>query len=153
MRFDKTSVLSSCFTKDSLDLIEIHALNHKNDQYAILEGYGGWHSQAKGVTEAKNFCVTNNIPYQILPNQPYENHIKTLSRFKGLVFMPIIDDTCPRCVIEAKLLGLDIITNVNSQHTTEGWWNSTREDIKTYLEHRPKHFWSVLDENCHIDAS
>ena len=145
MRFDKTSVLSSCFTKDSLDLIETHSINHKNDQYAILEGYGGWHSQAKGVTEAKNFCVTNNIQYQILPNQPYEHHIETLSRFKGLVFLPIIDDTCPRCVIEAKLLGLDIITNVNSQHTTEGWWNTTRDDIKEYLEQRPKHFWSVID--------
>ena len=61
------------------------------------------------------------------------------------MFLPIIDDTCPRCVIEAKLLGLDIITNVNSQHTTEGWWHSTRDDIKEYLEQRPKHFWSVID--------
>ena len=48
-------------------------------------------------------------------------------------------------MIEAKLLGLDIITNVNSQHTTEGWWHSTRDDIKEYLEQRPKHFWSVID--------
>ena len=153
MRFDKTSVLSSCFTKNTFDLLKTHALNYKNNQYAILEGYGGWHSQAKGVTEAKNFCVTNNIPYQILPNQSYDHHIETLSKFKGLVFMPIIDDTCPRCVIEAKLLNLDVLTNINSQHTTEGWWNKSLEQIEIYLKNRPKHFWKIVDENCHTNAS
>ena len=30
---------------------------------------------------------------------------------KGLVFLPKGGDTCPRLVIEAKLLGCDIVTN------------------------------------------
>ena len=67
--------------------------------------------------------------------------------------MPIIDDTCPRCVIEAKLLNLDVLTNINSQHTTEGWWNKSLEQIEIYLKNRPKHFWKIVDENCHTNAS
>ena len=146
MRFDKTSVLSSCFTKDSLELLETHSANYKNNQYAILSGYGGWHSKSKGVTEAKHYCDVNDIRYGILPTQPYTSHIESLSRFKGIVFMPIVDDTCPRCIIEAKLLGLDVITNIKSQHVTEWWWALTREEIKTYLTDRPKHFWKIVDE-------
>ena len=145
MQFDKTSILSSCFIKSSLDLIKACSSNSKNDTYAILQGYGGWHSEAKGVTEARNFCDANNIPCQILPNQPYKQHIETLSQFKGFVFMPIIHDTCPRCVIEAKLLNLDVLTNINSQHVTEGWWNKSLEEIETYLKNRPKHFWETID--------
>ena len=84
MQFDKTSILSSCFMQSSLDLIKACSSNSKNDIYAILQGYGGWHSEAKGVTEARNFCDANNMPCQILPNQPYKQHIETLSQFNRL---------------------------------------------------------------------
>ena len=141
MRFDKTSVLSSCFTKNAFDLLQTHALNYKNNQYAILEGYGGWHSQAKGVTEAKNFCVTNNIPYQILPNQSYDNHIESPSLdSKGWFLCPSLMTHVHDVLLKQSCLNLDVLTNINSQHTTEGWWNESLEEIKTYLKNRPKAF-------------
>jgi hypothetical protein len=140
----KTSVLSSCFSKNSLELFESLNGCEKNNKYAILEGYGGWHSKAKGLEEAKNFCEVNKISYDILPTQKYEDHIKLLSKYKGLVFLPIIEDTCPRCIIEAKLLGLDVITNINSQHVTEWWWKDI-DQIKNYIKSRPKYFWQIID--------
>jgi hypothetical protein len=141
---DKTSILSSCFSKESFNLFKSLKNNTKNEKYAILEGYGGWHSKAKGVDEAKNFCFTNNITFDILPVQKYEDHIKLLSQYKGLVFLPIIDDTCPRCLIEARLLGLDVIANINSQHVTEWWWKDTSK-TEEYLENRAKYFWDIVD--------
>ena len=60
-----------------------------------------------------------------------------LSEYKGLIFLPIIEDTCPRITIEAKLMGLEVITNENSQHTTESWWNSSLDEIENYLTERP----------------
>lgn len=140
----KTSILSSCFSQKYLDLFSNLRSQPKNSKYAILKGFGGWHSEAKGVAYAKNFCEVNNLEYEILPIQDYEDHIDTLSKYKGIVFLPIIDDTCPRCIIEAKLLGLEVITNINCQHVTEWWW---KDETKTldYMKSRPNYFWSTLD--------
>ena len=142
--FSKSSILSSCFSKQSLELIDSLKDTPKNNKYAILEGFGGWHSHAKGTDEAKYFCLVNNIEFNILPVKSYEDHIKTLARYKGLVFLPIIDDTCPRVIIEARLLGLQVITNINSQHTTEYWWKD-QSLTKDYISHRPDHFWKIID--------
>jgi hypothetical protein len=146
LKFEKTSVLTSCFTKSTFYLFQALRQNKKSDTYAIPQGFGGWHSEAKGVRESINFCESNNLKYRVLPNQPYEKHLDELSRMKGLVFLPIIDDTCPRCVIEAKLLGVDVISNINSQHITEWWWKKPIEEIEQYLESRPKYFWRIIDE-------
>jgi hypothetical protein len=145
MDFSKTSILSSCFTKKDLELFE--TLKNKratNDKYAILKGFGGWHSAAKGVDEAKNFCETNKLEYDILSIKPYKDHIHALSEYKGLVFLPIIDDTCPRVIIEARLLGLEVITNINCQHVTEWWWKDESKTLD-YIKSRPKHFWDTID--------
>lgn len=144
--FSKTSILSSCFSKKDLALFDSlkSSKEEKNNKYAILKGFGGWHSEAKGTDNAKNFCSINKLEYDILPIQKYEDHIKTLSRYKGLVFLPIIDDTCPRAIIEARLLGLEVITNINCQHVTEWWW---KDETKTldYIKSRPEAFWKTID--------
>ena len=142
--FSRSSVLSSCFSKSSLELFEKYKNNAKNDKYAILEGYGGFHSFAKGVKEAKDFCEANNLKFDILPNQDYEKHIETLSHYKALIFTPVIHDTCPRCIIEARLLNLDVICNNNCQHIYEFWWKDKSKTLN-YLKERPNYFWSILD--------
>jgi len=142
--FSKTTILSSCFSKQSLNLFDSLKDSPKNNKYAILQGFGGWHSEAKGCDVAKNFCTINKLDYDILPIQKYEDHIKTLSKYKGIIFLPIVDDTCPRAIIEARLLGLDIITNINSQHTTEWWWKDPEKTLE-YISSRPKVFWENID--------
>ena len=140
----KTGILSSCFSKNSLDLFNKFKDKPKNDRWAILQGYGGWHSKAKGVEEAKNFCEVNNLKYDILPVQDYEKHIELLAGYKGIVFIPIIDDTCPRCIIEARLLNLEIISNINCQHVTEYWWKD-KSLTESYIKSRPRYFWQIID--------
>lgn len=142
--FSTTSVLSSCFSKKSLSLMKTLSNKSKNDKYAILKGFGGWHSQAKGTEDAINFCETNKISYEVLPIQQHEEHLRTLASYKGIVFLPNIDDTCPRCIIEARIMGLDVITNLRSQHTTEWWWKQENETL-SYIESRPKFFWKIID--------
>ena len=142
---DNSSVLSSCFSKDSLKLFKSLKDSPKNDRYAILQGYGGWHSEAKGVNEAVSYCQKNNLKYDLLPNREYEQHLESLAEYRGLVFLPIIEDTCPRCTIEAKLMGLEVVTNLNSQHVSEDWWKIESETDQ-YLKSRTNYFWSILDK-------
>jgi hypothetical protein len=142
--FHKSSVLSSCFSKRMLSIMDSLKDNHKNNKYAILKGYGGWHSFAKGLKQAVEYCESNNIEYDILENKDFEDHLRTLSRYKGIVFFPIIDDTCPRCIIEARFMNLEIICNSNCQHIYEEWWTDKTKTLE-YIKNRPKYFWNTID--------
>ena len=54
--------------------------------------------------------------------------INLLSSYKGLISLPIIEDTCPRITLEARYMGLEVITNKMSQHTKEDWWVKSDEE-------------------------
>jgi glycosyltransferase involved in cell wall biosynthesis len=72
--------------------------------------------------------------------------LRTLSEYKGLAFMPLGGDTCPRLVIEAKLLGLDLIINDNVQHASEDWFNRDLDQIESYVLDSHNRFWNKLTE-------
>lgn len=142
--FHRSSILSSCFSKQMFSMMESFKNNIKNDKYAILKGYGGWHTIAKGLKQAIEYCEANNLKYDILENRNFEDHLKTLSSYKGIVFLPIIDDTCPRCIIEARLMNLDVICNSNCQHIYEEWWTDKTKTLD-YIKSRPTYFWQKVD--------
>tara|TARA_R110000824_G_scaffold69822_2_gene179690 strand:- start:8134 stop:9036 length:903 start_codon:yes stop_codon:yes gene_type:complete len=141
----KTSVLSSCFSSADIDLMENLRSNPKNGKYAIIDGQGGWHSQAKGVDEALSLASASGLEYELLKTDTHDEMLNLLSSFNGLIFLPLIHDTCPRVTIEAKLMGLQVITNSRSQHVYEDWWlNKSPEESQAYLEKRPRWFLDKL---------
>ena len=140
------SVLSSCFTSATFNKILKLREKPKNDKYAILEGQGGWHSKAKGFEQAIQFAKRNNIRTDIIKTETHDEMLQLLSNYKGLIFLPIIQDTCPRIIIEAKLLNLQIFMNGHCQHTKESWWKQKHPiDIADYLMGRPKYFWDTME--------
>ena len=76
----------------------------------------------------------------------YGEFLEKLAMSKGICFLPQGMDTCPRFVIEAKLLGCDMELNDNVQHSKEDWWNKDVEEIFSYLENRADYFWSRVFE-------
>ena len=66
---------------------------------------------------------------------------RKMAESKGLCFKPSGLDTCPRMVIEAKLLDCDLDINELVQHHDEKWFNKSYEDIVKYLKGRPQYFW------------
>ncbi len=135
---EKSLVLSSCFTSESFDKMRQMREVEKNGKYAIIQGHPGWHSQAKGVSEAVSYALQMELDYDLISTKTHGEMLETLGRYKGLIFLPIIEDTCPRVTIEAKLMGLEVITNDNSQHTKEEWWSLSLDEIENYLTERPQ---------------
>jgi hypothetical protein len=143
----RTSVLSSCFLEKDLSKMEFLRQKPKNGKHAIIDGLGGWHTQAKGVNEALDMAQASELDYSLIKTQTHEELLDKLSDFSCLIFLPIIHDTCPRIVIEAKLMGLDVLTNSRSQHVYEDWWhNKSVEETHKYIRERPKWFCSKLKE-------
>ncbi len=138
--------LSSCFTKGSLKTMSRLRNEPKNSKYAIVDGNGGWHTQAKGVEESRKYADKHKLDFDLIKTDTNKEMLELLSTYKGLIFLPIIHDTCPRITIEAKLLGLEVITHKKSQHISEEWWNKSLTDIEYYIKERPQYFWKLLNE-------
>jgi glycosyltransferase involved in cell wall biosynthesis len=106
----------------------------------IVLGSDSW---IKGADDAKRWCEENSKEYEVVWNLPYLEVLKKLSQAEGFVYLPKGGDTCPRMVIEAKLLGCKLHLNDNVQHKDEEWFaTSNLQDISDYLFVSTKHFWN-----------
>ena len=101
----------------------------------------GSNSWVKGVQESKDWCEENNLEYEVVEGLSPEQFLDKLAQAKGLCFKPSGLDTCPRLVIEAKLLGCELSLNENVQHKDEEWFKGDGSGIKPFLSGRPKFFW------------
>ena len=141
---DKCVVLSSVFTDRTLDLIKVLRENvskQKQNFWAVTDS-PNW---VKGSDAAKKWCHENNIEFVQLNNTPYEQALEVLANAKGLCLLPPGADTCPRLVIEAKLLGCELHYNENVQHADEDWFNTDDvESIERYLRGYKERFWNNL---------
>ena len=137
-------VLSSVFDDEFFDTIRRlreQYIEKKNKKWAI-SGAPMW---VKGAETAEEWCKENNKEYVKLFNVPYEETLRTLAESKGVCFLPAGADTCPRFVIEAKLLGCELELNEHVQHKDEEWFNTeSLEEIEDYLRETPERFWGAI---------
>ena len=140
----KKSVLSSCFTSDTLLKFKSLRKKNKNSKYAIIDGNGGWHTEAKGISQSIKHAEKNNLEYDLIKTKTHEEMLNILSNYKGLITLPIIHDTCPRITLEARYMGLEVITNEFSQHITEDWWKGSDTKALDFTKSRPNYFWNKL---------
>jgi len=139
-------VLSSVFSKNTLGTIKALREGIKNSG----EDRKGWivlgsESWVKGFDDAKKWCEENNKETEVLWNVPYETTLAKLAVSKGFVYLPKGKDTCPRMVIEAKLLGCELHLNDNVQHKDEEWFvTDNLESIEEYLYSAPILFWNGI---------
>jgi len=134
----RSEVLSSVFNHSTLE--KLHSLKgrDKDIDTCILDS-GSW---VKGTDLALSYCKEQGIePFKI--KHSYSETLDILSRAKKLVYLPAGADTCPRLVIEAKILGCDLVINENVQHSGESWF-ATPEEAEKHLETRTESFWSQI---------
>jgi len=131
-------VLSSVFDGDTLNFIKNLKIK-KNNKWLIVHT-GSW---VKGTDAAIKYAQEHNLKYFVAENLSYEKMLEALASSRGLIFLPLGKDTCPRLVTEAKLLGCELIINEKVQHATEEWF-STKESIYEYLASRTTFFWDEI---------
>jgi glycosyltransferase involved in cell wall biosynthesis len=137
-------VLSSVFSSKTLATLRLLRNSLKNEKKSgwIVLGSQSW---VKGFEEAKKWCEDNNKTYEVVWDLPYENLLAKMASSEGFVYLPAGGDTCPRMVIEAKLLGCNLQINENVQHKNEEWFNTNDLDsIEEYLSLSPDIFWKTI---------
>ena len=135
-------VLSSVFGESFFrKLKELREASGDRDGWVVL----GSQSWVKGFENSRDWCIQNDKKYEIVWDMPYEVVLEKLSKAEGFVYLPRGGDTCPRMVIEAKLLGCQLHLNDNVQHKDEIWFNTDDlYDTEAYLYAARERFWGSI---------
>jgi glycosyltransferase involved in cell wall biosynthesis len=125
------------------------ALKFLREKYKDVKRKGwvvlGSTSWIKGFNEAEQWCKDNDKEYEVVWGVPYEEVLEKLAQAEGLVYLPPGRDTCPRMVIEAKLLGCQLQINDNVQHASEIWFDTDDMfDTEAYLYGARERFWNGI---------
>lgn len=140
LKNNEMHTLSSVFSQETLYYLDA-TKNNKKNQWAILDS----NSWIKNTKDTIKYAQENNLNFKLLGGLTYKNMLKEISQLKGLIFLPRSSDTCPRIVIEAKLLNCELILNENVLHKDEKWFCDNNESILNYLKQRPEFFWSKVN--------
>ena len=147
------TVLSSVFDENFFLKIQELREKYKNSDRTkwIIVGSTSW---IKGVQDAEELCKEKNLDYEVVFGVDYEEMLHKFAQSKGLVFLPKGGDTCPRTVIEAKLLGCELILNDNVQHAKELWFDADDElDTLSYLYAARNRFWNGLKYSMNFNPT
>ena len=150
---NNNTVLSSVFSDEFF--IMIKALRKKYEGtdrsgWVVLDSP----SWIKGADAAVEWCEKNEKDYQKLWGLSYEDTLEVLAQAEGLVYLPLGGDTCPRMVIEAKLLGCELHLNDNVQHAKELWFDTDDMfDTEAYLYAARERFWSSIKQDMNYRPS
>lgn len=138
-------VLSSVFNKETLGFIRKLRVSKdvKRKGWLVL----GSKSWIKGADDAEKWCKDHGKEHEVVWDLPYIDLLSKLSLSEGFVYLPKGGDTCPRMVIEAKLLGCKLQLNDFVQHKGEEWFATDDiESIEEYLFTAPTIFWNGIKE-------
>ena len=136
-------VLSSVFDDDFfIKMKELRGSDTERSNKWVVLASPSW---IKGRDEALRVAEEKGYEVEEVWGLPYNEMLEKLRSSKGLLFHPLGGDTCPRVVIEAKLLGCELDLNDNVQHRDEDWFATDNlEETESYLYGAREVFWSAI---------
>ena len=137
-------VLSSVFNDQFFYNVKVLREKYKDTERKgwIVLGSNSW---VKGAQDAEEWCKENKKEYEVVWGLPYDQVLEKLAQAEGFVYLPRGGDTCPRMVIEAKILGCKLHLNENVQHAKEIWFETEDMlDTESYLFAARSRFWNAL---------
>ena len=90
----------SMWSDKQLMLFEELQSPHKNGKFAVINTS----NPTKRMPQTVEFCKKNNLPFDLISSQNYEEFIRMLANYTGLAFMTGHPEPTPRVAIEAKML-------------------------------------------------
>jgi|TARA_R110000824_G_scaffold106610_17_gene252125 hypothetical protein len=100
---------TNIWSEDDLQLMErLLGENPEKNDKACIYNTDNWIKNSKG---AIDYCDKNNIPYGFIQNGTgREGFLTDMVKYSKLVFFPAARETYCRIIVEAKCLGLDVLT-------------------------------------------
>ena len=140
-------VLNSVFSDGTLDFIESLDTKNKNKKW-LISNSPSW---IKGTEIAIKFAKENNLQYELVWGLEHKELLKKMAESKGVIYLPPGGDTCPRFIIEAKMLDCELILNENVQHKNEEWFENKESTMK-HMRSRTITFWLNIENEWGLNT-
>ena len=114
---------------DSLDILGKLSKKEKNDRYSIMLS-DNWH---KNTSESRFYCEKKGYDYDLIASKNYLHFLSLLSNNKKFLFLPKTPETLSRVVVEAKMMGVSVITNRNVGATYEDWYSKQGQELVDHM--------------------
>jgi hypothetical protein len=102
--------------------------------FAIIRS-NNWIKNTKGAIE---FCQRHTLNFDLISDNNWTAFLQKLNSYAALVFFPIAGETLCRLVVEARCLGLNVITNPVYGATLEDWYKLRSFELISFLSNRSK---------------
>jgi hypothetical protein len=145
---DNAIVLGATFSQEELATISSYRGMQKDNKYFVYNT-DNW---VKGTNETLQYCAQRRLPFRIIEDMPRDLFLKELAKSKGLAFLPNGLDTSPRLVLEAKILGCELILNDNVLIKDDPILKKSPDEVIEELKTRTVKFWEAVIEYFPVTA-
>tara|TARA_R110002020_G_scaffold76558_1_gene193900 strand:+ start:8921 stop:9769 length:849 start_codon:yes stop_codon:yes gene_type:complete len=112
------SVGGNLWSDEILDLLQEISEKPKEDKCSIMIS-NNWHKNTDG---AVKFCESNDLPFELIQPASYKDFLSNLGKNTKLVFFPHTPETLSRIVVEARMMGMGVVTSNQVGATKEEWF-------------------------------
>lgn len=146
----KGRVLGSVFSRGDIEKLDFLKGGNNSAGWLVQDS----ESWIKGTDEAIQWCENNDQEFTLFKNYSRTQLLNAMYKAKGFCFLPRGGDTCPRVVIEAKVLGCELQINNHVQMANEAWFElGTPDTIVNHLKALPNRFWDDIKRKLDLTST
>lgn len=108
-----------------LENMKTLSLRKKNDKCSIMDS----NIPHKNTSGSIEYCKKRNIEYDLIGSCEYFDFLEKMSQNDKFIFLPKSPETLSRVVVEARMMGMKVITNSLVGATSEEWFQSKGEKL------------------------
>mgnify|MGYP001419737104 CR=1 FL=1 len=136
------SLGGNLWSAESLELMSNLASQEKIEMCAIMQT-DNWHKNTIG---AVRYCKAKELAHALIPPCDYHDFLSRLATYKRLVFFPQTPETLSRIVVEARMMGMAVVTNQNVGATKEPWFHLKGEELIEVMRRKREEIPALVKE-------
>tara|TARA_B100001250_G_scaffold401497_1_gene413441 strand:- start:3557 stop:4408 length:852 start_codon:yes stop_codon:yes gene_type:complete len=136
------SLGGNLWSTDSLELMSGLSDQEKIDSCAIMQT-DNWHKNTVG---AVRYCRMKQLKYELIAPCDYHEFLTKLGNYKRIVFFPQTPETLSRIAVEARMMGMAVVTNQNVGATKEPWFNLKGEELIKVMRDKRQEIPQIVKE-------
>jgi hypothetical protein len=100
----------------------------------------------KGFEAALGYCRERGIEPALIRGLAPADVLALFARSERFVYLPIGPEWAGRMVVEARLLGCEVVLNENVGVSGEPFWRGSRPQAFDFIANGPRRFWRQVEE-------
>lgn len=124
------NVSGNLWSRKALTIMKSLLGEKKNDCYSILKSQ----NPHKNTMDALSYCELKGYNHELISSTDYDDFLKKLSNNDKFLFLPKTPETLSRIIVEARMMGVKVITNKNVGASYEDWFRLSSEEIINLMD-------------------